>query len=392
MPSAFFIALLCVVVGNFFYEFLCRKHGGLTNFHRYLFSTGFAYIVRLIIELVKFFIDYFTPGSALQGYNQPVRSSMLLYRLLGPGKGEEHQWPLYTIDYNILYTMVGAAVGAFVLLLVYEWISHKRGDENGIFYGYHFPKQSPKAYLKSEFRVLRKSIPVWEYITWWIVRICLVGALIRRYKMEGGWDVRCLVFTANLIATFIIPMLRVLFFAKLYFGNIPYRTQSIINIIIFLGAFLFHTFDIDIPEYDKWMHVLSGSLGVLIGYQLILATRRGKDLPAVVKALAASGFSTLVMLLWEIFEFLADHFIFDSHNQNQLWNPDDTIIFFRIFGKGVENPGAIAVLDTNIDLVAALVSCTVSALGLILFLKLSEAHRKKKEAAEPAAEPETVSA
>lgn len=381
--SAFFVAILSVFFGDWLYGRLDKKEHKLTNFHRFLFSTAIAYIVRTILELIYFFIDYFVPGSTLQGYNQidpatPREKGTLLYALLGAGQGESHQLPLYHIDYNFLYTMLGAAVAGFALLIWYEVKSRKTGDGNGLFDGYRFPRMSFGEYIKQEWRLFRKSIPLTEYLYWWLVRACLLFGLYLHYRETREWDIRCLLFAVNCLATFIIPIARLLFFAKLFFGNIPYRTQSIINIIIFFGAFLYHTlsFDIEPFQYDKFMHLLSGAFGVPLGYLLILATRRGKQLSAGIKTLASAGFSVIVMLLWEVFEFLSDHFIFDSHNQAQLWIPDDDIIFYQIFGKSA-NPGTIPLMDTNTDLVIAVISCVAVSLILYIYLKVQEKTEKK---------------
>ena len=388
MVSAFFVAILCVFFGNWFYDRLDKKEHTLTNFHRFLFSTAVAYVVRILLETVYFFIDYFVPGSTLQGYDQvfpdvPREKGSPLYILLGAGQGESHQMPLYHVDYNFLYTMIGAAVAGFALLLWYEHKSRKTGDGNGLFDDYHFPRMSFKEYIAMEWRTFRDSIPLTEYFFWWLVRACLLFGLYLHYRESREWDIRCLLFAVNCLATFIIPIARVLCFAKLFFGNISYRTQSLINLIIFFGAFLYHTLDFDIDpfQYDKFMHLLSGSLGVPLGYLLILGTRRGKQLSAGIKTLASMGFSAIVMVLWEVFEFLSDHFIFDSHNQAQNWTPDDDIIFYQIFGKSV-NPGTIPLLDTNTDLLIAVISCIVTGVLLYLFLKVRERGQKDK-AAEP---------
>lgn len=380
--SAFFVAIASVLLGNLFYGRLCKKTQCLTNFHRFLFATAFAYIVRILLELVYFFIDYFVPRSKLQGYDQifpatPREKGTLLYALLGAGQGESHQMPVYHVDYNFLYTMIGAAIAGFALLIYYEIKSRKTGDGNGLFDGYHFPRMSLKDYIKKEWRLFRKSISLTEYLFWWLVRICLLFGLYLHYRETHEWDIRCLLFAVNCLATFIIPIVRVLFFAKLFFGNIPYRTQSLITFIIFFGAFLYHTLDFNIEpyQYDKFMHLLSGAFGVPIGYLLILATRRGKNLSAGVMTLASAGFYSIVMLLWEVFEFLSDHFIYDSHNQAQNWTPNDDIVFYQIFGKSV-NEGIIPLLDTNTDLVIAIIGCAVTCLALYFYLKAQEQRQK----------------
>ena len=92
------------------------------------------------------------------------------------------------------------------------------------------------------------------------------------------------------------------------------------------------------------------------------------------------------MIVWEIFEFFADHYIENSYNQNYIYDPAPDMFFFRIFGRGADNPGQLPLLDTNIDLACAVVGCAFCAAILWAFLRFGKkrtgsAEKEKSEAA-----------
>lgn len=232
-----------------------------------------------------------------------------------------------------------------------------------------------KNFIKSELAALKGGVSLPEYITWWLVRLAMIGAIIyHSLKGEDGFVI--VMMEMNLLATFSIPLAHLLFPRRLLLGSAPFRVQSCINIFVFAGSFLGHGlgFNWKVYNYDKILHVVSGFICVFIAALLIDAIRDGRSSGALFKTLASSGFSFLVMVAWEVFEFFSDYYIAGSNNQNYLWEPKSDMLFFKIFGVGVDNKAQYPVLDTNIDLLCAVIGCI--AADIVLFILLYRRDRK----------------
>ena len=383
-------ALICaagfvgVFVGAALHERLARKKTpqGLTDFQAYLFGTGFVYAAAVVVMMALFLWDHYR-GTALQGFLLKPTGREVFLRIFGAGNPGEAQYPLLALDLGLIDMVFGAMLGGFALLLWRKLRRKARGDaENALLYGYSFPRKRPLDYLKTELRTLRRQVPLPEYLLWWAMRAGLVYFAVTRWEDAA----LRLIFIANLCASFTIPLVRFLFFPKLFFGRINYRVQTLLNVFTFCGNFLGHGLNVygKIPEYDKLLHFLSGGLVVFIGCVLIEGLRRGKALPRLTKVLASFGFSCLVMICWEIFEFCTDFFMQNTANQNWTYNPSPDMLFFRLFGQGAPLPEASAVLDTNVDVIFALVGAVLCAAALYGLLVLSDRRAAKREAEKPA--------
>lgn len=393
----FCVSFLLVFLGDRLYVLLNRKKQKLTNFQRFLFGTGFAYLVTVCAELVKFFFDFYRAGSYLQGYDLDhwPAEPMLFFKVFGHGvwlDDEANRFRTLQLDLTFFYMMLGAALGGLVLVVLTEIASRKKQDDAGMLYGYRFEKLSFGKYLKREFQTYRETLPLPEYILWWLVRGAMVWGIIHLQKTDPR-PIETVMMLVNLVVTFIIPVVRFLFFSKLFFGKLPLRVQTWIDVFVFTGSFLGHglgwSHRISSTSFDKLQHVISGGLTIFIGYELICCTRKSKKLSKTTKVLGATGFSFVVMIVWEIFEFLSDFLLLDSINQNPNYEPAPDMFFFKIFGAGAGNPGHSALLDTNIDLVCAAAGCAACILILVVFLQIKERLDKKKAAkAETEAEKE----
>ncbi len=364
------------------YNAACRKRTGmeLTDFQRFLFGTGAVYVCIVAWELLKFFLDHYIPGSCLQGFQKTAADFTLFHRLFGMGKAGEPQIPLLSTDLNFVCGMVGGALGGGAFLLWRRFCNRKQGTpENGLFYGWQFQKQTPKAFFASEWRALRAELPVWEYVTWWIVRGTLIYGMVTIWPRDG-FSYTVLQLCTNMAVTFVIPLARCLFFAKLYLGKISFHVQSIINIFVFAGTFLGHVLDFGgrFDNYDKFLHFLSGGIAVFIGYILIGGTRRREGVSRPAAVAASAGFSCVVILLWEVFEFIADFSLPDCSNQFYQFNPPEDLFFFRWFGRGAANPGQGAVLDTDLDILCAMAGVILCAAVLAIALAVADKRKKVK--------------
>lgn len=231
--------------------------------------------------------------------------------------------------------------------------------------------QRLKDYFDAEKREFLSTVGKLEYASWWILRLCMVGAIIY-WKKDKPDDFAITIMELNLLATFAVPLLRILFFKKIFLGRLRFHVQSYINIFIFLGSFLGHGFRFNstVENYDKVLHMISGGVVVLLGYEILIGLKNAELAPKSVLMFGSAGFSFTVMVVWELFEFFADYYIKDSRNQNYCWNPPENMIFFRLFGYSVNAPEQYAVLDTDLDLLCALVGCAVGSAVLAAALKI----------------------
>ena len=377
----FVLAAAGVFVGSALHNAYAKRKNGrrLTNFQSFLFGTGFVYACLVLWLMVTFFSDYFR-GTAWQGYNIRPDQNALFFAIFGRGVAGEDQFPLFSIDLNFLCALVGAAFGGVCLLAVAEDRNKLRGGEDGVFFGYTFPKKTVRQYFADEFTALRSQVSIPEYICWWIIRGGQIFFLLRAAK--EGRSTEVLLFAVNLAASFIVPLVRLICFPKLFFGRMNYRVQSLIDIFVFFGNFLGHGFDLyhEIDNYDKILHLVSGGVAVFIGCLLIEGTRRGREVPRASKVLASAGFSSVVMVVWEIFEFYSDFYMQGSINQNWHYEPEPDLFFYRLFGTGAGRPGEIVVLDTNLDVFLAVVGCLLCTVLLYVFLLVRDKRREKNAA------------
>lgn len=226
-------------------------------------------------------------------------------------------------------------------------------------------EQKLKKYTLNEIKELKSGITLPEYIWWWTLRVCMVGMIIYNVCRQRESMVIA-IMCGNLALTFIIPVVRFIFFKKIFLGRLPFHVQSLIDIFIFAGSFLGHGLDFNgtVADYDKFMHFISGGIAVFIGYLILQSQKSGKTLSPALKTLGSGGFSCAVIVIWEIFEFFSDFLIDGSANQNWMYTPDGTFVFFRVFGMGAGNTEQYTVLDTDLDIFSALVGCII-CMGLL---------------------------
>ena len=379
----FFAGIGCGFLGNALFGRIARGRGGLTNFHRFLFSTGFAYACVLIGELVRFFADYYVGTSRLLNGGYVPAENGALFRLLCAG--EARAWyPIFPTDLRLVAAMLGILLCGAAVVAYYERASKRRGDENGLLFGYVFPKTRFPDYVRQEAAAFRAQVPLPEYLLWWVLRGLMLWAFCRRLK-SCGFDIGTMLLLVNGCMTFFVPVVRFLFFGKLFFGRVSYRTQSMIDLLIFGGSFLQHGVELNLYEFDKYLHLASGGLAVFIGAVLIRGTRRGAELSPAVRALGGLGFSSVVAVVWEVFEFVTDCAIPGANNQNHFYEPEADALFFRVFGYGAERAEKFGLLDTFFDLFFAALAALLCTAGYLLAASLLERRRAARKAAEPAA-------
>lgn len=247
-----------------------------------------------------------------------------------------------------------------------------------------------KNHIKSQFSRAKEEMKLPEYIAWWVMRLMMITALITMIVKERA-SMSCIMVAANLGVTFVIPLFSLIFSQKLFFGRLPFRVQTYVDIFVIAGSFFGHFVNLYRFEgvYDKALHVVSGFVTVFIGYELMKAVLPQEKLKKSYGIFGGFMFSYFVMIMWEIFEFFSD-FILDSNNQGfnnrfceQVYT--DSYFFFRIFGRGNAGAEQLPILDTMIDILAAVIGSFIALAVLCIFIK-----EKKSDKAELCEKEETV--
>ena len=230
-----------------------------------------------------------------------------------------------------------------------------------------------------EFSELKKELLTAEYVAWWLLRAAMIGTYVM-FTINGEALYQRNLILLNTLATFAIPLLRLVSPGKLFTSKISFRVQSYVDIFVLLGSFLGHGFKFlgEVHEYDKFMHVMAGGVCVFIGAELVKAFRGYEQLTPGIKTFCGTGFSFIFIVLWENMEFIADWTIKDSTNQGYLDSLDENYLFVKIFGLGKNYPNMNPVYDTNADMLYAVIGAFVCT-G-ILYAVLSAAEKKKSRA------------
>ena len=224
-----------------------------------------------------------------------------------------------------------------------------------------------------EYRDLRKNLHPAEYFSWWALRLAMIAVfIVFTVKQEYLYERNLILL--NLSLTFVIPLLRFISPRRLFTSRVSFHIQTHVNVFVFMGSFLGHGFDLfhRVSEWDKVMHIISGGFAVFIGAELLKSFRDHEKVSAALKTLAATGFSFIVMVVWELVEFFADYYIAGSNNQGYYKYPDESMIFVKIFGLSKNLPDNAAVMDTNVDLFFAVIGCAVCAAILYAVLRIAE--------------------
>lgn len=233
-----------------------------------------------------------------------------------------------------------------------------------------------KEFFINEFHALKSGITLPEYILWWALRIVQLIALISLIKRDPA-NTNVLLLSLNLLATFTVPLARIILFPKKLLKKLPFRAQTWLDVMIFFGSFLAQGLEWNhkITSWDKILHLMAGAVILLIGNELIEMFIREKDrISPLFRTFAATGFSYIAIAIWEVFEFFVDYYWPGSHNQAYNLSPERDPWFQAIFGPGAQNENQWAVFDTNVDMLCAVVGSIPAAIVLLIWL-----YRKEKK-------------
>lgn len=231
-----------------------------------------------------------------------------------------------------------------------------------------------------EFSELRKELHPAEYAAWWLLRACMIiTAVVFVIKGEAVYQRNLILL--NTLASFTIPILRFISSRKLFTSRISFRTQTYIDIFVLMGSFLGHglSFLGEIPEYDKFMHIVAGGVVVFIGAEVMKSFDGYDRTTPGIRTFCGVGFSFIIIVAWELMEFFADWFITSSNNQGYYIVPDETMFFVKLFGMPKNHPDQAPVYDTNADMFYAVIGCAVCAVILYFYIKKKEEKKNTSE-------------
>lgn len=325
------------------------------------FTSGTIVIFR---EIIEFFCDFFF-GTNFSHVEQ-IGDDHWFFRLLGIGNGVPQQRPLYDTDEDMLISIVFSAITtAFIYLFL-------RNKNKNLFIKESKAKLSLKALpqritdkIYNEVDKLKADTNVYDIIIWWTTRSAMIYAII---SMEDVAEK--ILMAANLLGTFAIALMHLLFKRDSLFCKISYRVQSWVCLIVFTGSYMGHyTFVYNhLPRFDLFLHFISGFITVAAGYYaartFMKPDNRHNILLICVYAFCVSGF---IMPFWEVFEFVGD-FIFGSANQGFYWTPSDNSFFFKVFGHGIGNTNLYYLFDTIYDVLLAILTTVISTVWLYISL------------------------
>ncbi len=231
-----------------------------------------------------------------------------------------------------------------------------------------------KDFLGREISCLRKELSLPEYLSWWLLRAVQIFVLVRLIIRDPS-NSNVLLLSLNLLATFTVPLVRLLLFPKWLFTRLSFNTQTWLNIMIFFGSFLAQGLEWNhkITSWDKVLHLMAGAVIVFIGNGIAGMFIRERDkISPLFRTYASVGFSYIAIVVWEVFEFFADYYWPGSSNQAYNINPERDRFFFAIFGQGAQNENQWAVFDTNVDMLCAVVGVIPAAIALFVWLNKKE--------------------
>lgn len=143
--------------------------------------------------------------------------------------------------------------------------------------------------------------------------------------------------------------------------SVPKYLKIIVLIFLFFGLVLgnMYGFVSSVKGYDKMMHILSGVMISIIGFEIVHFTTKSKvehEIPAGLISVFAFAFSVSLLVLWEFYEFFVDTIAYQL-NVNTLRNMQR----YQWLYEGSLFPQDYGLIDTMLDLLvgvcgAALVS------------------------------------
>lgn len=326
-----------------------------------LFVSGTLIFFR---EMLEFFSDYLFGTNYVHA--EQIGDDHWFFRLLGVGSNIPQQRPLFDTDEDMLISLISSAittVALYIFMRVKNKVLFTKKEKQKL----SFKAVPERIYNKiwTEIEAIKADTSVVDMITWWCTRSAMIYAAI---TIEDNAE-RILII-ANLLATFAITLLHLVFPKESLFGKINYRLQSWICLIVFTGSYMGNYIFVynNLPRFDLFLHFISGPIAVAAGYYAIKTFRTPQNKKDVLlSVIYAFCLSCFIIPFWEVFEFIGD-FLFGSANQGFYWVPGDNSFFFKLFGRGLENRMLYYLFDTVYDVLLAFLTTVISAVWLHISL------------------------
>lgn len=214
------------------------------------------------------------------------------------------------------------------------------------------------------------KIPKAQLIFWIIVRIsmivCAGYSFIHGDLVMGFESVFCFIFT-HLWDMFQI------FGNGSFIEEVPPLSQTMLNIIIFVGIVIgsYMGFFDKISWFDNMMHILSGVVCAVFGYDFAVIIQRKKgQCAATLAAIFSIMFALSIAVGWEFYEFAMD----TLHGTNlQLAKLGEETAMFDI-AKYRGEYGYLGLVDTMTDMIMNSIG---GVIGMIFMIVLRNKNKRK---------------
>ncbi len=216
-----------------------------------------------------------------------------------------------------------------------------------------------------------EKVPKGQLIFWIIVRaamlICAGYSFIHGDLVMGFESVFCFIFT-HLWDMFQI------FGNGSFIEEVTPLSQTMLNIIIFIGIVIgsyFGLFD-NYKWFDEFMHIMSGMVCAVFGYDFAVIIQRKKgECAATLAAIFSLMFALSIAVGWEFYEFLMD----TLHGTNlQLAKAGEETAVFDI-SKFRGEYGYLGLFDTMTDMMMN----TIGGLIGMVFMIVVRNRKKGKQ-------------
>ncbi|MDR2525431.1 MAG: hypothetical protein LBC83_04460 [Oscillospiraceae bacterium] len=250
---------------------------------------------------------------------------------------------------------------------------------------------------------IRAGAKPWQFVFWWMGRICFIYGLIctsvwtvvpldrlprfstllsdPRVMTQVQPNKLLLMMCIYLPLCFLWEIIQCWFPKNSLFRQASSYTQNLIIPFAvatgFCGAFV--NFYYTIWWWDDVIHCLGGALAVMLGYEICVALQRKhkSQCPMNILLIASVGMSFIVGSCWELFEFTFDQ-LSPGMGDTQHWSyrmaeeANQVRPFFNPGGGSPANPLSdyrqrYPLMDTMADMVLNAVGAAVFAIGLRLF-------------------------
>ena len=218
------------------------------------FTFCFSGTVTIFRKLTEFFSDFWF-GTNLC-HVEFVEDNHWLYRICGLAMSPEAQRPLLDTDEDFIFSIIGGVLSAAVVYLKFrlkskELFEGKRKDLSALFRGI-LPRIRDK--IELEIRKVSEDTGIFDRLFWWCIRLCMLYAFFE-------WDNRAeaTLMLANLIGTFAITLVHLIFPRDSVLSKISYKTQTLITVIVFLGSYGGNYCEIYyiVPRFDLFLLFVS---------------------------------------------------------------------------------------------------------------------------------------